>query len=191
MNELSTQPDFVITIPGYVEAMHVYEEGIDKNNFVENSMPCHHAKNAYRAIESFLPYDIGTVIVYANSQCETLYKSAWGQEVQLTGKSGDEFKYFVIGKEIVDINDSVTKTCNGRMSYLCPFQNDMTLGVFHRSHQFGGNIIHSSCGGRICILIGTFILFDSNIYHYGNQSKILGGCSMYSISSFSYLVEKY
>ena len=76
------------------------------------------------------------------------------------------------------------------MSYLCPLQHDMTLGVFHGSHQFEGNIIHSGCGGRICIPIGTFILFDSNLYHYGDQSKIVGGCPMYSIRSFSYLVEK-
>ena len=114
MNELSTQPDFVITIPGYVEAMHVYEEGVEKHNFDEDSMLCRHVKNAYRAIESFLPYDIGTVIVYANSQCETLYKSAWGQEVQLTGKSGDEFKYFVIGKEIVDLQKERILVHSGR-----------------------------------------------------------------------------
>jgi len=93
MTDYSIQHDFEISVPGYEEIIPVYEGGICKK----------HIKGAYRAIESFLPFGMGTVIVYSSKQYKSLYEVGFTQIVVLKDKVGQEFKYVVVGKEVVNL----------------------------------------------------------------------------------------
>ena len=96
--------------------------------------------------------------------------------------------------DLEDISHQTRTTVNAmwgsRLSMIVPLKNDITLGMFHCSHvNFN---IPAHCGGvtRVAIPLGCFILFNCQVYHYGDKCKLAGCQPLQSVRAFGYLVEQ-
>lgn len=78
----------------------------------------------------------------------------------------------------------------GRFSIIIPLENDVTIGMLHCSHINFNSPLHLGGVSRIGIPLGCFILFNFQMYHYGDVTGILGCQPLQSVRAFAYLVEQ-
>ena len=80
----------------------------------------------------------------------------------------------------------------GKFSYIFPLASKLTLGCVHGSHLFHDDgIYHLGCTCRITVPLGAFILFNENLYHYGDVSVFNGEHVMGSPRLFAYVAPEY
>jgi hypothetical protein len=82
------------------------------------------------------------------------------------------------------------KEFGGRFSMIIPLETSgLYLGIYHGSHRVGGTR-HVGGSTRVFVPIGSFIIFHSTLYHYGDKCIVDGGKVNTSVRAFAYMVKK-
>jgi len=97
-------PSFELTIPGKRDIINVYEGKTGEGD----------SHNAYRAIESFLPYRNGTVIIYIDKQYRDFFGAELTSTMTLKDREGEEFNYCLVGKEVLNLQKEKVLINSGR-----------------------------------------------------------------------------
>ena len=87
-------------------------------------------------------------------------------------------------------DEGYPKFWGGRFSFICPLENDVTIGMGHCSHVDFNEPYHCGSFSRVSIPLGCFIIFNCQMFHYGDQCKLLGCNPQQSVRAFGYLVEE-
>jgi len=128
MTSNSKKPNYLVTVPHRNSAMCVFEGKIGQNN----------THKAYRAIESFLPNGNGTVLIYSEDQYKPLYQIDLTKTMILIDRAGEEYEYFIVGKEILNLQKDKVLINSGRREikvvmpwplYSLPFYTEFHLVV--------------------------------------------------------------